>query len=176
MWTIAAASPRFPAIGTLPRFPAIGIAPLCRYCGRYSRNIKLRRYYKKRENLCCTGGIPSFSSTRSLIRSIVSVGSMSISISFPVNVFTLIMVPPLSLNTNKSATIFQLLTSKNQPLLVRREKERENLDLGLDVVDGVAALDLEGDGLAGESLHEDLHVGRARENEGSEGFSERVRG
>lgn len=39
-----------------------------------------------------------------------------------------------------------------------RERERENLDLGLDVVDGVAALDLESDGLSGQSLHEDLHL------------------
>lgn len=36
---------------------------------------------------CCCGGIPSFSSTRSLIRSTLSVGSMSISISFPVSVW-----------------------------------------------------------------------------------------
>ena len=41
-------------------------------------------------HLCWTGGIPSFSSTRSLIRSMESVGSMSISISLPVRVFTLI--------------------------------------------------------------------------------------
>ena len=33
------------------------------------------------------------------------------------------------------------------------------LDLSLDVLDGVGALDLEGDGLAGERLHEDLHGG-----------------
>jgi hypothetical protein len=32
------------------------------------------------------------------------------------------------------------------------------LDLGLDIVDGVAALDLEGDGLPGQGLHEDLHL------------------
>lgn len=54
---------------------------------------------KENTNLCCTGGIPSFSSTLSLILSMVSVGSMSISISFPVRVFTLIMVPPLSRKT-----------------------------------------------------------------------------
>ena len=42
-------------------------------------------------HLCWTGGIPSFSSTRSLMRSIVSLGSMSISISLPVRVFTLII-------------------------------------------------------------------------------------
>lgn len=35
---------------------------------------------------CCAGGMPSFSSTRSLIRSTLSVGSMSISISLPVSV------------------------------------------------------------------------------------------
>jgi hypothetical protein len=32
------------------------------------------------------------------------------------------------------------------------------LDLGLDIVDGVAALDLESDGLAGQGFHEDLHL------------------
>jgi hypothetical protein len=32
------------------------------------------------------------------------------------------------------------------------------LNLGLDVVDGVAALHLQSDGLAGEGFHEDLHV------------------
>ena len=37
----------------------------------------------------------------------------------------------------------------NIPLLV--------LDFGLDVVDGVRGLDLEGDGLSGECLDEDLH-------------------
>ena len=32
------------------------------------------------------------------------------------------------------------------------------LDLGLDIVDGVATLDLEGDGLPRQGLHEDLHL------------------
>ena len=32
------------------------------------------------------------------------------------------------------------------------------LDLGLDIVDGIAGLNLQGDGLAGESLHKDLHA------------------
>lgn len=40
---------------------------------------------------CWTGGIPSFSSTRSLMRSMESLGSISISISLPVSVFTLII-------------------------------------------------------------------------------------
>ncbi len=39
-----------------------------------------------------------------------------------------------------------------------KKKETEaHLDLGLDVFNGVAGLHLEGDGLAGEGLHEDLH-------------------
>ena len=33
------------------------------------------------------------------------------------------------------------------------------LDLGLDIVDGVRGLNLEGDGLAREGLDEDLHLG-----------------
>jgi hypothetical protein len=32
------------------------------------------------------------------------------------------------------------------------------LDLGLDIVDGVAALNLEGDGLPCQRLHKDLHL------------------
>lgn len=57
-------------------------------------------------------------------------------------------------------------------LLSRKESERENLDLGFDVVNGIAALDLQRDGLSGQSLDEDLHVdgwerecGREKENE-----------
>ena len=38
----------------------------------------------------------------------------------------------------------------NSPFLV--------LDLGLDVVDGIGRLNLKGDGLAGQSLHKDLHA------------------
>ena len=34
------------------------------------------------------------------------------------------------------------------------------LDFGLDVVNGIGSLHLKGDGLAGESLDEDLHVGQ----------------
>jgi hypothetical protein len=33
-----------------------------------------------------------------------------------------------------------------------------DLDLGLDIIDGVAALDFESDGLPGQRLHEDLHL------------------
>ena len=36
--------------------------------------------------------------------------------------------------------------------------DKADLDLGLDIVDGVAALDLKGDGLPRQGLHEDLHL------------------
>ena len=50
-------------------------------------------------------------------------------------------------------SILELLASEYQPLLVRRNPFFV-LNLGLDVVDGVAGLDLEGDGFARESLDE----------------------
>jgi hypothetical protein len=48
---------------------------------------------------------------------------------------------------------------------MRRRKASElpaDLDLGLDIVDGVAALDLERDGLPGQRLHEYLHLACSR--------------
>jgi len=50
-----------------------------------------------------------------------------------------------------------LLTSKDETLLVWWDTLLI-LNLRFDVVDGVARLDLKRDGLAGESLHEDLHT------------------
>ena len=54
----------------------------------------------------------------------------------------------LDVVVRKGSTIFQLLTSKNQTLLVWRNSFLV-LDLGLDVVDGIGRLHLEGDGLTG---------------------------
>ena len=51
---------------------------------------------------------------------------------------------------------FKELTGEDQTLLIRGDSLLV-LDLGLDVLDGVGGLDLEGDGLAGERLDEDLH-------------------
>ena len=56
------------------------------------------------------------------------------------------------------AAILQLLACEDQTLLVWRNALLV-LDLGLHGVNGVASLDLECDGLAGQCLHEDLHVG-----------------
>jgi hypothetical protein len=49
----------------------------------------------------------------------------------------------------QGATVLKLLTSEDKTLLVRRNAFLV-LDLGLDVVDGIAGLDLKGDGLAGD--------------------------
>merc|ERR1712203_1201899 len=57
-----------------------------------------------------------------------------------------------------------LLASKDQPLLVRGDALLV-LDLGLHILDGVRGLDLEGNGLACEGLHEDLHTSPKTENE-----------
>jgi hypothetical protein len=54
------------------------------------------------------------------------------------------------------ASILQLLAGEDQALLVWWDALLV-LDLGLDVVDCVARLHLEGDGLARQGLHEDLH-------------------
>jgi len=68
----------------------------------------------------------------------------------------------------QGTTIFELLASEDETLLVGRDALLV-LDLSLDVIDGVRGLDLEGDGLSGESLNEDLHVGMWRTCRGSGG-------
>lgn len=63
----------------------------------------------------------------------------------------------LDIVIRKSATIFQLLTSKDETLLIRWNSLLI-LDLGLHVIDGVGALNFQGDRFSGESLDEDLHT------------------
>jgi hypothetical protein len=63
------------------------------------------------------------------------------------------MTDLLNVVVRKSAAILQLLASEDQALLVRRDALLV-LDLGLDIVDRVRGLNLEGDGLAREGLHE----------------------
>ena len=55
------------------------------------------------------------------------------------------------------AAVFELLASKDETLLVWWDALLV-LDLGLDVLDGIAGLDLEGDGFTGEGLDKDLHT------------------
>ena len=69
----------------------------------------------------------------------------------------------------KSAAVLELLAGEDEALLIGRNTLLV-LDLGLDVVDGVGGLDLEGDGLAGEGLHEDLHTTTETEDEMESGL------
>ena len=62
----------------------------------------------------------------------------------------------LDIVIGQSTSILKLLSGENETLLVGRDTFLV-LDLGLDVIDSVRGLDLKGDGLACESLDEDLH-------------------
>ena len=62
----------------------------------------------------------------------------------------------LDIVVRQSTSILKLLSGENETLLVGRNTFLV-LDLGLDVIDSVRGLDLESDGLARESLDEDLH-------------------
>jgi hypothetical protein len=53
----------------------------------------------------------------------------------------------LNVIVGKGAAVLKLLASEDQALLVRRNTLLV-LNLGLDIVDGIARLDLKGDGLA----------------------------
>jgi len=57
----------------------------------------------------------------------------------------------------QGSSVLQLLASEDQALLVRRNTLLI-LDLGLDVVNGVRGLDIQGDGFSCQGLHEDLHA------------------
>ena len=59
----------------------------------------------------------------------------------------------LDVVVGESAAIFKLLSGKDQTLLVGRNTLLV-LDLGLDIVDGVARLDVEGNGLTRQGLDE----------------------
>jgi hypothetical protein len=56
----------------------------------------------------------------------------------------------------KSATIFKLLASEEQPLLIRRDSLLI-LNLGLNAIDGGRKLDIKGDGLPSQRLHKNLN-------------------
>merc|ERR1719186_683542 len=63
----------------------------------------------------------------------------------------------LDVVVRESAAILQLLASKDKPLLVWGNSLLV-LNLGFDILNGVRRLHLQSDGLAGQSLHEDLHT------------------
>jgi hypothetical protein len=57
----------------------------------------------------------------------------------------------LDVVVGQGPAVLQLLTSEDQALLIGRDTFLI-LDLRLDVIDGVAGLDLQGDGLASQGL------------------------
>merc|ERR1711874_107547 len=69
----------------------------------------------------------------------------------------------LDVVVGESPSVLQLLASEDQPLLIWGDSLLV-LDLGLDVLNGVGWLDLEGDGLPGEGLDEGLHTSSQSEH------------
>ncbi len=74
---------------------------------------------------------------------------------------SLVLLYLLDIVVGESATIFELLTSEDQSLLVRWDTLFV-LNLALDIVDGVGRFDLKGDGLAREGLDEAGEIGQYR--------------
>merc|ERR1711884_886233 len=70
----------------------------------------------------------------------------------------------LDVVVRESSSILQLLSSKDQPLLVRGNALLV-LNLGLDILNGVRGLHLQGDGLASQGLDKDLHSSSQSENQ-----------
>jgi len=63
----------------------------------------------------------------------------------------------LDIVVREGSAILKLLSGKDEALLIGRDTFLV-LDLGLNIIDGIGRLNLEGDCLASESLYEDLHV------------------
>merc|ERR1712112_171169 len=70
----------------------------------------------------------------------------------------------LDVVVREGSSIFQLLSSKNQSLLIWRNSLLV-LDLGLDVLNRVRGFNLEGNGLTSQGLYEDLHTSSQSENQ-----------
>ena len=62
----------------------------------------------------------------------------------------------LNVVVTKGTAILELLAGEDETLLIGGNALLV-LDLGLDIINGVRGLDIEGDGLAGQGLDEDLH-------------------
>ena len=62
----------------------------------------------------------------------------------------------LDVVVSQGPAVLELLAREDESLLVGRDSFLV-LDLGLDVLDGVGGLNVEGDGLPGQGLDEDLH-------------------
>jgi hypothetical protein len=75
----------------------------------------------------------------------------------------------LNVVVRKSAAILELLAGKNESLLIGGDALLV-LDLGLDILNSVRRLNIEGDGLAGKSLDEDLHTTAESEDQVKSGL------
>jgi len=75
----------------------------------------------------------------------------------------------LDVVVRKGASVLELLSSEDESLLIGWDALLV-LDLGLDVLDGVAWLDLKGDGLTSQCLDEDLHTSTESEDEMESGL------
>merc|ERR1712156_471741 len=69
----------------------------------------------------------------------------------------------LNVVVREGSSIFKLLSSEDQPLLIWRNAFLV-LNFGLDVLDGIRRLNLESDGLASQGFDEDLHTSSQSEN------------
>merc|ERR550539_460691 len=63
----------------------------------------------------------------------------------------------LNIVVRQCSTIFELLSGKDQSLLIRRDAFLV-LDLSLHIIDGVRWLHFKSDGFSSQSFHEYLHV------------------
>merc|ERR1712241_955708 len=75
----------------------------------------------------------------------------------------------LDVVVRKSSSILQLLSSKDQPLLVWGDALLV-LNLGLDILNGVRRLYLQGNSLASQGLDKDLHSSSQSENQVKSGL------
>merc|ERR1712007_269238 len=70
----------------------------------------------------------------------------------------------LDVVVGESSSIFKLLTSENESLLIWRNTFLI-LDLSLDILNGVSWFNIKSDSLTSQSLDEDLHTTSKSENE-----------
>jgi len=75
----------------------------------------------------------------------------------------------LDVVVGEGSAVLELLSSEDESLLVWRDTFLV-LDLGLDVLDGISWLNIEGDGLTSEGLDEDLHTTSKSQDEMESGF------
>jgi len=70
----------------------------------------------------------------------------------------------LNIVVGEGSSVFELLASEDQSLLIRGDTFLV-LDLSLDVFNGVRGFDVKSDGLASQSLDEDLHTTSKSQNQ-----------